>query len=401
MIHPPYRSPAPPGERNGGNAGQRKLEPCANESGTSSKGPDRVAQSNEIQPIMIATKTTRIGPRTAAGEILLSHNHIALLHGLYDRPGGRVSSRAEWVRAAWPYADRIRPAWTAWGIRGSMITMHVECVKQKRRGRFVEATLTDVGRGIVERKIRARIRGRGAYEGLSSVDADAFAAQRSRVSNAAISDAVNYAEAYGLPLLVNDPSKRPNGRVFAVSTGLGKPFRILCFEELEQRGPRRLHWEWTRDMIDADRIPHGYEREFPQYQHDDILCYLKELEENELDFQMYAKVYFGQSLLSQQKTSAFLDEEIDLTETDFAPEDLKEYVRRESPTYSRALGAVESLLSWIDPETNTNVGKVFTRKTEFSTEDIVVTTPAALSCLQQEWDAMGIGLTIETRYVLE
>ncbi len=171
----------------------------------------------------------------------------------------------------------------------------------------------------MEKNIAARIRGRGPYEGVSSVDANAFAAKRSRVSEDAISDAVDYDKAYGLPLLVNDPSKRPNGGVFAVSTGLGNPFRIVCFEELEQRGPRRLHWEWTRDMIHAGRIPNGYASEFSQHDADDVLCYLNELEENELDFQMYARVYFGQSLLSQQKTAMFLDEEIDLSATDFDP----------------------------------------------------------------------------------
>jgi len=105
----------------------------------------------------------------------------------------------------------------------------------------MEASLTEVGRAILERNLGARVRGRGAYRGLASVDARMMIAQRSTLDDGLIRKAVEYAKAYGLPLLESNPPKAQRGRVFAVTTGLDKPFRIMCLEELEQRGPREWH----------------------------------------------------------------------------------------------------------------------------------------------------------------
>jgi hypothetical protein len=391
MIHPPYRSPAPLGERDGGNAGQRKLEPCANESGTS---PER---TNSMSPI-IQRNCTHPVPRTAAGEALLSHNHIALLHGLYDRPNGHVASRAEWVRAARPYADRMSPSWTDWSLRGSMTTMHPAWAKESRENRFIEATITEAGRQIVERNAPARIRGRGAYQGLDSVDISVLTTRRSAVPDEAIKEAVAYANSFGIPLLEPYQRERPNGRVFAISSGLGKPFRIVCREELDQCGPRRWHFDWTREMIDAGCIPARYQTEFQEYEKDDVLSYLAQLRDDERDFRLYTRVYDGTSFLSFEKFNAYLDEEIDFTSTDFDEWNMKECARLQSPTYEKATSSLFSPLAWNHPETNKRVGNVFLRRSEFSFCDIVVTTPAALSCLQQHWDQTGVGLAIETRY---
>ena len=127
---------------------------------------------------------------TARGEILLSHNHIALLHGLYDRPDGRVNSRAEWVRAALPFVERMKASWDAFGLRGSMIRINPAWVAQKLKGRRVTATLTPRGRAIVERRIPAHVRGRGAYNGLDSVDLAAMARAEGQVSDADVRDAI-------------------------------------------------------------------------------------------------------------------------------------------------------------------------------------------------------------------
>lgn len=45
---------------------------------------------------------------TKSGELLLSHNHLALLHGLLDRPSGIASSYADWLVR--PAARRAFPA---------------------------------------------------------------------------------------------------------------------------------------------------------------------------------------------------------------------------------------------------------------------------------------------------
>ena len=190
---------------------------------------------------MTTREFARSSSKPAAGDILLSHNHIALLHGLYDRPGGRAGSRAEWVKAAAPYAERMTSGWSSWCLRKSMVTIPTKCVKQEKRGRYMEASLTEVGRAILERNLGARVRGRGAYRGLASVDARMMIAQRSTLDDGLIRKAVEYAKAYGLPLLESNPPKAQRGRVFAVTTGLDKPFRIMCLEELEQRGPREWH----------------------------------------------------------------------------------------------------------------------------------------------------------------
>lgn len=348
---------------------------------------------------MITRQLARSSCKMANGDILLSHNHIALLHGLYDRPDGRAASRAEWVRAATPYAERMRPGWSSWGLRGSMITMPSECVKQMKRGTRIESELTDAGRAIIDKNLAARVRGRGGYDGLASVDAKMMVAQRSTLSNDVIRKAVDYANAYGLPLLESNPSKRQAGRVFAVTTGLDKPFRIMCLEELEQRGPREWHWDWTREMIDADRVPPAYLAAFAEYDYDDVLCFLQEHRENKTDFATYIKVWTGSAFLSLQRVTMFLNTQIDFASTDMDSWQISEQTRRRSVAYNKALIASQAQSAWVHPDTGVLVGTVFRQKTEYSTDDIVVTSCAALSCLQQEWDQKEIGLHVETRYI--
>jgi hypothetical protein len=107
-------------------------------------------------------------PRTSAGEALLSHNHICFLHGLYDRPRGTVSSRAELIRAAFPYLARITSP-SVHCMAKAVRTLQPAWVERSRDGRKHLWTLTRRGRQIVERRVRARIRGYGPYEGFAAL----------------------------------------------------------------------------------------------------------------------------------------------------------------------------------------------------------------------------------------
>jgi hypothetical protein len=281
-----------------------------------------------------------------------------------------------------------------------MVTMPSECVKQEKRGRRTEAELTEIGRAIIEKNLMTRVRGRGHYKGLASVDAMMMIAQRSAMADDAIREAVAYASAYGLPLLERHPSRQGKMRVFAVTTGLDRPFRIMCYEELERRGPRQWHWEWTREMIDADSVPPAYLAEFPEYDYDDVLYHLKELRQKGTDMATYMKVYSGSSFLSLQKVTMFLNQEIDLTSTDMNAWHLSVQVRRRSQEYGKALMLCRNQSAWVHPDTGALVGSAFRRKSELSTDDIIVTNCVALSCLQQEWHELGYDLRIETRYLM-
>lgn len=109
-------------------------------------------------------------PLTATGAVLLSHNHVAMLHGLYDRPNGVAPSSQDLVIAAMPYVARLRPCGTsAYCPRDALHTLHPSWAERKRIGRRVEWTLTPRGRGVVEQTVPAHIRGLGAYHGLASV----------------------------------------------------------------------------------------------------------------------------------------------------------------------------------------------------------------------------------------
>ena len=337
-------------------------------------------------------------PVTAAGEVLLSHNHIALLHGLYDRPGGRVGSRAEWVRAARPFAERMKDRWDVWGLRGAMITMRPQWVKQEREGSRIASTLTNRGRAIVERTVAARIRGRGPYLGLHSVDAAAMAALETSVPDSDIREAVAYAKTFGLPLLMRSVP-RSGGIIFAVSEGLGKPFQLKCYEELHSRGPQAWHWEWTRQMIENGQVPSGYLSHFAGYDEDDVLEHLQEIQDSDDEQSLYLRVYNGVPLASRSRIHRFLQREVDFTVSDFDPEMMVKWARAESPTYQRAADALDGRLSWTNPDTGASVGTVYRRGSAMSEGELVVTTPEALSCLQRHWDNTNVGLAIETRYI--
>lgn len=332
------------------------------------------------------------------GEVLLSHNHIALLHGLYDRPGGRVEYRAEWVRATVPYINRMHRGWSAWCLRGSMIRMHPQLVTQVREGRRVAATITDTGRGIVERKVPARITGRGSYFGLHSVDEAAMDSGLGRLTDSDIREAVAYSRAFGLPLLMRSV-QRNGGTIYAVSRGLSQSFQLMSYEELHGRGPQSWHWEWTRGAIEKGEIPAAYLEHFADADPDDVLEHLQEIQETDAEAQTYMRVYHGAPILSHSRIEKFLQREIDLRLTDFRADELVDHARRESEAYQAAISGTGNRLTWAHPDTGGFIGSVYLKKSPDGEPEIFATNPEALSCLQRHWDNRDVGLQLETRYL--
>jgi hypothetical protein len=109
----------------------------------------------------------RAEPVTRTGEVLLSHNHIALLHGLYDRPSGLAQSSRDFIHAALPYVELFRPGASAGVIHKSLRSLHPAWVTRERVGRCVTWKITAKGRAILERSVPARIKSHGLYQGLA------------------------------------------------------------------------------------------------------------------------------------------------------------------------------------------------------------------------------------------
>ena len=171
-------------------------------------------------------------------------------------------------------------------------------------------------------------------------------------------------------------------------------------EELERRGPRRLHWNWTRNAIFAGCIPAEYLREFPDDDPEDILCHLRELINTESDLSLYVTVYRGGRFLSNGLREAWLDEEIDLADTGIDPSGLRDLLRKESAGYRAADTATPRRITWQHPDTGRSVGSAFNRKVHrYALGQLTVTSPAALSCLQLFWDSQRCGINIETWYM--
>ena len=108
------------------------------------------------------------GPETLtkAGELSLTHNHIALLHGLMDRPNGTATSVEDWIAASVPYLNRYELACTTAVLRRAIRGMHTSWVERRRVGHRVQVTLLPRGRAIIDRQVTARLRGLGPYTGL-------------------------------------------------------------------------------------------------------------------------------------------------------------------------------------------------------------------------------------------
>jgi hypothetical protein len=337
---------------------------------------------------------------SANGEVFLSLNHITLLHGLYDRPNGAASTRAEWMRASYPYLCRVNKYVSRYGLSASTLTLHPCWVTQHRRGRRIQARLTDRGRAIVDGAVPARILGVGVYHGLSSISASFVHDETTPIPPELVREAARYAVDFGMPLLRRESPSPRDLTVYAVTIGLDKPFRLVSREELQQRGPRRLHLSWTRDSIASGSIPTGYSRAFPDDDPQDILCYLQELKAAESDLSLYVEVYRGSRILSHTLREEWLDEEIDLAGTDIPAWELNSLLRDGAASYRAAEAGTPRRVTWRHPDTGRSVGSAFnTKMHDCQLGELTITTPAALSCLQFFWDSHRYGIQIETLYM--
>ena len=104
-----------------------------------------------------------------SGEVLLSHNHIALLHGLMDRPDAIARSVNDWLLATLPYARRYGRYISLGMLQKSIRTMHPSWIHRQPVGRCIHVILLPRGRAIIDRRVAARIRRHGAYQGLPKI----------------------------------------------------------------------------------------------------------------------------------------------------------------------------------------------------------------------------------------
>ena len=168
-------------------------------------------------------------PRTRAGEVLLSHNHICLLHALYDRPAATAVSTADWMRAALPYTRLFRYRPSIGCLEGSIHSLHNSWVTHKRPDHKHRWTLAPRGLAILERTVPARIRGVGPYEGLRGL--------RDRTAKPRVHDARSALPTHGYPTTWDRVEKWWAGVVLTPT-----------FRETAERIGTVLHHWWEMNM---------------------------------------------------------------------------------------------------------------------------------------------------------
>jgi hypothetical protein len=99
------------------------------------------------------------------GRVLLTHNQLAFLQGLLDRPRGIARSRRDLVAAATPHVRAYR---TSGQISYSCLYKAVRnlpavWVARRRVGNRIEIRLLPRGRDILEGRELVHVRGIGAY----------------------------------------------------------------------------------------------------------------------------------------------------------------------------------------------------------------------------------------------
>jgi len=101
---------------------------------------------------------------------LLTHNQLAFLQGLLDRPRGVARSRRDLVRAALPYVKRFRPHLPSyWSLYHASANLPADWVARLRVGHRIEFRLLPKGRAILEgRAGSVRLRGIGPWVPRSS-----------------------------------------------------------------------------------------------------------------------------------------------------------------------------------------------------------------------------------------
>src|SRR5688572_25861064 len=84
--------------------------------------------------IMSKPRGKGAGLTDKTGRVFLSHNHLALLHGLYDRPDGVAPSTDDWIRASQPYLELFSSNPSDWQLRKSISTLHASWIEHARVG---------------------------------------------------------------------------------------------------------------------------------------------------------------------------------------------------------------------------------------------------------------------------
>jgi hypothetical protein len=97
--------------------------------------------------------------------LLLTHNQLAFLQGLLDRPPGVARSRRDLVRAAHPYVKRFRPTLPSyWSLYQAVYNLPASWVARRRVGNRIEFRLLHEGRAVIEGRAGAiRLRGIGSW----------------------------------------------------------------------------------------------------------------------------------------------------------------------------------------------------------------------------------------------
>ena len=106
---------------------------------------------------------------TRDGAVIISHNHLCFLQGLFDRPYGVAHSSRDLHRAALPYTTYFRSSLSVSCLTKASCTLNVLWVSREVVGNRVQWQLTERGRAILTGMVRSRIPGFGDYRGLQAV----------------------------------------------------------------------------------------------------------------------------------------------------------------------------------------------------------------------------------------
>jgi hypothetical protein len=103
---------------------------------------------------------------SAAGEVLLSHNQVALLEGLASFPAGKAPSLKVWIGASYQFLKPYRSDHLSfWNLYKAIKNIPTQWVKKRpTKGSAIEAILTPRGRDIVSGQIPAYVRRYGPYK---------------------------------------------------------------------------------------------------------------------------------------------------------------------------------------------------------------------------------------------
>lgn len=123
---------------------------------TSRRVKRRPANVRHVQP-------KRGEQRLKTGEVRLTHNSVALLQGLVDRPRGTAASRHDLVRAALPHVKRFRSLPSYWTLYHAIARLPGVWVARKVVDNRVEFRLRPRGRAIIYGQVPAFVLGIGPY----------------------------------------------------------------------------------------------------------------------------------------------------------------------------------------------------------------------------------------------